>query len=104
MGSKDYLKSLYEFNERIWDHLLEEEAIHDLLRRHGPGVIRYMTKNESLRLLAARTGLSPTYLSQVASRKTVISKSAMQRLIDDAKTAELVRDLLQEKRRAASNA
>ena len=47
-----------------------------VLSTSGSRIIRQVCGRISLRELSRRTGLSPTYLSQVATKKTVISPEA----------------------------
>jgi len=60
--------------ERVAAYVAEKEAIAKLLRDEGPRAIKAACKSISLRELARRTELSPTYLSQIG--KGIISISA----------------------------
>lgn len=52
------------------------DKVRRILARSGSKAIKKICKQMSLRELARRTGLSPTYLSQVATKKTSISPEA----------------------------
>lgn len=64
------------FVERVTNWIDEGKVINDGLSMHGPDLIARLTRTISLRELARRTGLSPTYLSQVANAKVTISPGA----------------------------
>lgn len=67
---------------KVRRHISEAEAIAGMLGRAGPRLVAHLTKHQSLRCLAAKSGLSPCYLSQVANSRQVISKSAFVRLAE----------------------
>jgi AraC-like DNA-binding protein len=50
-------------------------------RMHGPTAVRIAKGRGSLRSLAKRCGLSPTYLSLIQKKKTVISPGAFVLLV-----------------------
>lgn len=52
------------------------DKVRRILATNGSKVIRKACDSVSLRELGRRTGLSPTYLSQVATKKIVISPEA----------------------------
>lgn len=76
---------LTEF-ERLRRSLLHLDALQmhaqNSLQFAGPQLIAVLTMDKSLRRVAKNSGLSPTYLSQVAGRKIVISKGAYLSLME----------------------
>ena len=68
------------FVERVTNWIDEGNVIQEGLSCKGPELIAELTRTISLRELARRSGLSPTYLSQVANGKVVVSPGAYVRL------------------------
>jgi len=69
--------------QRITNHIDEADVIRGLLTLEAPLLIRRITRpagSVSLRELARMTGLSPTYLSEVATGKKLISHGAYLKL------------------------
>lgn len=79
------MSRLTEFERlaRSLEHLeqLKENAMSGL-EHVGPRLIATLTLDRSLRQVAKASGLSPTYLSQVATQKQVISAGAYLMLIE----------------------
>lgn len=62
--------------------LAKSHRIKTLLRKHGPTAIESrLREGGSLRQLAERVGLSPTYLSNVRTGKDTISPAAFVKLV-----------------------
>lgn len=60
----------------VRDWIESGDKVRRILATNGSKVIKKACDNISLRELARKTGLSPTYLSQVATKKIVISPEA----------------------------
>jgi len=73
-------EQLAAFTERVMNWINEGNVIQAGLSCKGPELIAELTRTISLRELARRSDLSPTYLSQVANGKVVISPGAYVRL------------------------
>ena len=69
------------FIERVTNWIDEGQVIQEGLSIKGPDLIAQITRRISLRELARRTGFSPTYLSQVANAKVVISPGAFVKIL-----------------------
>lgn len=66
----------WELRRKIYALSDLRKAVQSGLAVSGPRMIKRLTADQSLRELARRTGLSPTYLSMVKNGKTVISEDA----------------------------
>jgi len=64
------------FVDRIKNMLDEQEIVREGLWHEGPNLVDRLSRRSSLRDIARRSGLSPTYLSQVLNRKAIISARA----------------------------
>jgi len=64
------------FIERVTNWIDEGKIVREGLSYEGPELIVRITGRISLRELAKRTGLSPTYLSKVANGHVAISPGA----------------------------
>jgi transcriptional regulator with XRE-family HTH domain len=60
----------------VRDWIESGDKVRRILSSSGSKMIKKACQRISLRELARRTGLSPTYLSQVATKKTSISPEA----------------------------
>jgi AraC-like DNA-binding protein len=79
VGGGDDMKPLFV---EISEFLQAEQAIRKRLAHDAPLIIRSaMDDGVSLRQLANRSGLSPTYLSAVLNKKSVISFGGYLKLI-----------------------
>lgn len=69
---------------RVREHLAEAEILKEGMAFEGPHLIHQLQDEgcTSLRAIARRSGLSPTYLSLVVNRKQNISFGAYLRLVD----------------------
>jgi len=79
--------SFFELGLRINEHLAEADALHEGVAHEAPALIEALQDvggfgARSLRDVARRAELSPTYLSNVASRKSTCSFGAFIRLLD----------------------
>lgn len=73
------------FVERITNWIDEGNVIHEGLAYEAPKLVAQITRCISLRELARRTGLSATYLSQVANGHVVISPGAFVKIAAEHK-------------------
>lgn len=64
------------FAERVKNMMDEQEIVREGLWHEGPSIVDRLSRRSSLRDVARRTGLSPTYLSQVLHGKVIISARA----------------------------
>lgn len=79
MGSPSLSESavnLHNAIDRVEAWILESESIQRMLEYSGGAVVLQACESMSLRELARRTGLSPTYLSQVKNGHATISPKA----------------------------
>lgn len=60
----------------VRDWIESGDKVRRILSSSGSKVIKKACRKMSLRELGRRTGLSPTYLSQVATKKAIISPEA----------------------------
>lgn len=67
------MKVQSDFGVRVQQLIVEHSDVKTQLRREGPRLIKKFCADDSLRELARQTGLSPTYLSSVKNKKSVIS-------------------------------
>ncbi len=77
-------KNYASFADRVTDWLHEGSIVREGLAHEGQEIVWRLTVNGrfSLRQLAGRAGLSPTYLSMVAHGKSIISPEAFLKLAD----------------------
>lgn len=68
------------FTQRVENLLAEQEIVREGLWHEGPRIVDELRRKTSLRDVARRSGLSPTYLSQVLHSNVIISLSAFMRL------------------------
>lgn len=76
-----------EMNDRVLAtlvgaHLDAAESVRRLLSKRGPKIVAALMKRMSLREVARRTELSPTYLSRVLNRTATISPAAFLKLVE----------------------
>jgi len=64
------------FAERVENMIAEQEIVREGLWHEGPRVVDTLMRRTSLRDVGRRSGLSPTYLSQVLHSKTIVSPAA----------------------------
>jgi len=68
------------FLERVEQLIAEQEVVREGLWHEGPALVDALMRRWSLREAGRRSGLSPTYLSQVLHSNVIISTSAFVRL------------------------
>ncbi len=73
---------------KVVQRLAQDEAYREIvLADHGPRAIELAKRGQSLRDVSRRTGLSPTYLSLVATGRQRISLAAIQILLGECEGA-----------------
>lgn len=64
------------FVERVENLIAEQQIVREGLWHEGPNLVDKLMRRWSLREAARRSGLSPTYLSQVLNSNVIISPGA----------------------------
>lgn len=76
----------FAFIENLREFLDQGGVIRQGIWAEGPGLIDYLVEHYgSLRKAAKATGMSPTYLSQVRSSKTIMAPERFMDLYEKAK-------------------
>lgn len=82
--SKPNRAALIKARDNLVRHLSNDNKLRDATRRLGPFLVEHAmhSTGESLRGVGRRANLSPTYLSQVRSGRTLISFGAFVALVE----------------------